>query len=187
MVDYGSLKDQIGSADRFNRVLMLSSEVRRIKDKVAFTVYKDLEGKINEKLHTFDYPFCDKARINVIYKNGRTEKLDPKVCHLAQQKGQKLSEYIFSNYVSAVDYQILEPNMVGSADSGSPDRDDPDKEDKNAQEPQYMIHSKEAANLMTRVDHLEQMHAESIPKITKDLDEIKSTLKKLNKKLDRKE
>ena len=184
MVDYSSLKDEIGSADRFNRILLLSNEVKRLKDKVPFTIYKDLESKVNEKLHTFDYPLCDRAQIRIIYSNGLRETLDPQVCYRALQKGQKLSEYIFSNYVSARDYQILNTNVVVTSESDSADQGMTMEETSGGGGAPLVLPSRGAELLMAKIDRLERIYMETIPKISKDIRDIKETLEVLSKKLD---
>ncbi len=184
MVDYSSLKDEIGKADRFNRVLLLSGEVKRLKDKIPFSIYKDLESKVNEKLHTFDYPLCDRAQIRIIYSNGLRETLDPQICYRALQKGQKLSEYIFANFVSARDYQILEPNTVGTLDGISPDSAQIPLADQKLDPQSIVLPSKGAEILMAKIDRLERIYMETIPKISKDIRDIKETLDQLSKKIE---
>ena len=184
MVDYGSLKDEIEKADRFNRILLLSSEVKRLKEKIPFSIYKDLESKANEKLHTFDYPFCDRAQIRIIYSNGLRETLDPQVCYRALQKGQKLSEYIFSNFVSARDYQILNPSLVGTAEAGTQESEMQQLADEKVEPGSIILPSKGAEILMAKIERLERIYMETIPKISKDIRDIKETLDVLSKKID---
>lgn len=188
MMDHNVLRDEIFSANRYRKLQDLKLSISGLKMKVPLSISAELEGRILEKIRTFDYPMCTSARIKVIFSNGLSRELEPDECHYAMSRGMKLSDYIFSHYVSARDFEIESPEILGTKNFGVfSDQAEPEVNDS------IDFTSMAPAALRERVDFLlkkvenlekiESIYAESLPKMARDMNELKEKVDKIYKRV----
>ncbi len=118
MMDHNVLKDEITSANRYRRLQDLRLTIGGLKRKFPLSISSELEARVTEKLRTFDYPICSIASVRIIFSNGLSKDLEPDECQKAMARGMKLSDYIFSRYISARDFEIGSTEILGSRNFG---------------------------------------------------------------------
>ncbi len=186
MADHNQLKDKLTATSRYRRLIDLRREVQSSRGSIPFSVYADLENRIDEKIRGFDYPACGKTKITILFSNGLAMELDSDECVSAMKSDMRLSSYIFSKYPSAVDFNIENDVLVGTysrSNAGSSNASE--KSEKTPlHTPGYNNDVQERVDhLMDKVDQLEKMYNETIPKISKGMEELKSKMDFLYKKL----
>ena len=187
-MDHNVFREEISSARRYRELKNLEMSILGIKNKIPISLYTELSGRIKEKIMSFEYPECNAAKISIVYSNGLRKEIEKEECHIAMSRGLKLSDYIFSHYVSARDYEIEDANI---------------KENYKIDErPVIAIKHKEYSSSFTtlgpealreRVDYLlkkvdnlekiEKIYSESIPKIARDMEDLKGKVDKIFKKI----
>lgn len=188
MVDHNAIKEEISSSRRYRKLLDLRLTISGLRKKLPISISTELEGRILEKIRTFDYPICSVATVKVIFSNGLSKALEPEECHSAMARGMKLSDYIFSHYASARDFSIESSEFVGTR-SGLMIADEPPEkaELKNEFTPLNPYALTERLNfILKKVDSLEKMeaiYAENIPKIARDMNDLKDKVDKIYKKV----
>ncbi|HLH85457.1 MAG TPA: hypothetical protein VKU79_01155, partial [Thermoplasmataceae archaeon] len=126
--DYHLILNRITKTNRYKGLLTLQDEIWALRSKYPFSVFSNIRGRLEEKLHTFDHPRCDQVGISVIFMNGSKKALEPEECMQAAQKNIKLSDFIFTKYHQAVDYEISSDNIVGTSEAqGKPEAPAADK------------------------------------------------------------
>lgn len=190
MADHNVLKDEIVSASRYIKLLDLRSTISGLKRKLPISISMELEGRVTEKLRTFDYPICNASKIKVIFSNGLSKELDPEECVYAQTNGLKLSNYIFSHYVSAKDFEIEAANRIGSYNVGYLTEEADKKYDVNASFTPLSNSelSEKIGFLMKRVENLERIEtvfAENLPKMARDMHDLKDKVDKIYKVIEK--
>ena len=191
MVDHNVLKDDIVSASRYIKLLDLRNTISGLKRKLPTSITLELEGRITEKLRTFDYPICSVSKIRVIFTNGLSKELEPDECVYAQSQGLKLSNYIFSHYVSAKDFEIESVNTIGSANMGYLTEEHEKKFNVEMSfTPMSNSDLRERVDfLMKRVENLERIEtvfAENLPKMARDMNDLKDKVDKIYKVIEKK-
>ncbi len=191
MADHNVLKDEIVSASRYIKLLDLKNTVSGLKRKLPISISMELEGRVIEKLRTFDYPICSASKIKIIFSNGLSKELDPKECVHAQSHGLKLSNYIFSHYVSAKDFEIEAVNTLGSFNMGYlTEEEDRKQEVKVTFTPLSNSELSERIDfIMKRVENLERIEtvfAENLPKMARDMSDLKEKVDKIYKVIEEK-
>lgn len=187
MADHNTLREKLSATNRYKRLVELRREVQSSRGSMPFSIYAELENRVDEKIRTFDYPVCNQAKITVLFSNGLSMELEPDECESAMKTDMRLSSYIFSKYPSAVDFNINTEELLGTfrenkrepVEEGSenvrstplPSRSDP-------KDLQIKVDL-----LVMKIDRLEKMYNETIPKITKGIDELKEKMDFLYKKM----
>lgn len=192
MVDHNVLKDEISEATRFRKLQDLKSTISGLKRKLPLSISMELEGRVIEKMRTFNYPICSVATIRVIFSNGLSKALEPEECIYAQARGMKLSTYIFSHYVSARDFEIQEIKPLGSTNMGYLTEDEDKKYESDPSfTPLSNYELRERVDfLLKRVENLERMEmvfAENLPKMARDMGDMKDKLDRIYKAIDKKQ
>lgn len=186
MADHNLLRDKLSATNRYRRLVDLRREVQGSRGTLPFSIYAELENRIDEKIRTFDYPMCDQAKITVMFSNGLAMELDPEECMSAMKTDMRLSSYIFSKYPSAVDFNIDSDALVGMFTRKR------SEEHEERREPGYSpLQGSNSSNsiqlkvdlLITKIDRLEKMYNETIPRISKGIDELKAKMDYLYKKM----
>ena len=118
MMDHNALRDEISSAKRYRKLQELKVSINSLARKVPLSISAELEGRLTEKFRAFDYPMCNVTDVKVIFSNGLSKVLDRDECHYAMSRGMKLSDYIFSRYVSARDFELDSAEFSGSTNFG---------------------------------------------------------------------
>lgn len=180
------MKDKLTSTSRYRRLLDLRREVQGSRGSIPFSIYTDLENRIDEKIRNFDFPMCNKAKITIMFSNGLAMELDPDECFSAMKSDMRLSSYIFSKYPSAVDFNLETDSFSGNFARSEGDetferneiRSTPLHDSLNGENMKLKVDL-----LINKVDKLEKMYNETIPKISKGIDELKSKMDYLYKKL----
>ncbi len=186
MADHNQLKEKLTATSRYRRLIDLRREVQSSRGSIPFSVYADLENRIDEKIRGFDYPVCEKTRITILFSNGLAMELGSDECASAMKSDMRLSSYIFSKYPSAVDFNIEGDALVGtySRRSASAETESRESEGTPGKSSPYQDGVQERVDhLMDKVDQLEKMYNETIPKISKGMEELKAKMDFLYKKL----
>lgn len=184
MADHNQLREKLNATNRYRRLIDLRREVQSSRGSIPFSVYSDLENRVDEKIRNFDYPMCNQTKVTIMFSNGLAMELDPDECVSAMKSEMRLSSYIFSKYPSAVDF-----NLEGDALAGNYIRNSEVGPDKKAANNGYIntFNQDEVQDrvnhLIDKVDQLEKMYNETIPKISKGMEELKSKMDFIYKKL----
>lgn len=185
MADHNALRDKLSATSRYRRLIDLRREVQSSRGTMPFSIYAELENRIDEKIRTFDYPSCDRTKITIMFSNGLAMELGPDECLSAMKNDMRLSSYIFSKYPSAVDFNIDTDLLVGLRMKPVTMRE----QGENKSSP--IDFSDSAPNdikikvdlLVTKIDRLEKMYNETIPKLSRGIDDLKAKMDFLYKKL----
>jgi hypothetical protein len=187
MADHNMLREKLSATNRYRRLVDLRREVQSSRGAMPFSIYAELENRVDEKIRTFDYPRCDQAKITILFSNGLAMELEPDECVSAMKTEMRLSSYIFSKYPSAVDFNIDANGIVGTYGKMSASREEAKKEPARSSPLHDMNDGKSLQTkvdlLVTKIDRLEKMYNETIPKITKGLDDLKEKMDFLYKKM----
>ncbi len=187
MADHNMLREKLSATNRYRRLVDLRREVQSSRGSMPFSIYAELENRVDEKIRTFDYPMCDQARITILFSNGLVMELEPDECVSAMKTEMRLSSYIFSKYPSAVDYNIDTDRVVGTYGRKNSDKEEAREEQVRSSPLRDMSDGRSLQTkvdlLVTKIDRLEKMYNETIPKITKGLDDLKEKMDFLYKKM----
>lgn len=189
MADHNMLREKLTATSRYRRLVDLRREVQVSRGTIPFSIYAELESRIDEKIRTFDHPICDEAKITVMFSNGLAIELDPEECQSAMDADMRLSSYIFNKYPSAVDFNIDLDSLLGTYDrmekeamgkevptpDPAPPKPDPS--------PSGDSLNKKVDLLINKIDRLEKVYSETIPRISSGLDELKAKMDFLYKKM----
>lgn len=185
LADQNQFRDKLASTSRYRRLLDLRKEVQGSRGRMPFSIYSDIENRIDEKIRNFDYPSCDKVRITIMFSNGLAMELDSDECVSAMKSDMRLSSYIFSKYPSAVDFNLENDEFSGTYAKTA------EKENEDDRAMSSPLHERLSNGdmqikvdlLIHKVDKLEKMYNDTIPRISKGIDELKSKMDYLYKKL----
>lgn len=188
MVDHNALKEEISAATRYMKLLDIRNTISGQKKNMPLSITMELEGRVTEKLRTFNYPICSVARISVIFTNGLSKELEPEECVYAQARGITLSSYIFSHYVSAKDFEIKAINTMGSRNKGYLTSEQDDKQSDGEYLTPLSVEelNEKVEFLMKRVENLERIEmvfAENIPKMARDMNDLKEKIDRIYRTL----
>ncbi len=187
MADHNMLREKLSATNRYMRLVDLRREVQSSRGTMPFSIYAELENRVDEKIRTFDYPMCDQARITILFSNGLAMELEPDECISAMKTEMRLSSYIFSKYPSAVDYNIDTVGVVGTYGRKNVDKEGAKEEQVRSSPLRDMSDGRSLQTkvdlLVTKIDRLEKMYNETIPKITRGLDDLKEKMDFLYKKM----
>ena len=186
MADHNQLKEKLTATTRYRRLIDLRREVQSSRGSIPFSVYADLENRIDEKIRGFDFPACGKTKITLLFSNGLAMELDNDECVSAMKNDMRLSSYIFSKYPSAVDFNIENDTLAGTYSKNDYKSSGAGEKNVSAplHTPTYNRDVQERVDhLMDKVDQLEKMYNETIPKISKGMEELKAKMDFLYKKL----
>ena len=191
MMDHNALRDEISSAKRYRKLQELKVSINSLARKVPLSISAELEGRLTEKFRAFDYPMCNVTDVKVIFSNGLSKVLDRDECHYAMSRGMKLSDYIFSRYVSARDFELDSAEFSGSTNFGifsDVAIKEKDEREFNSTGLKSELERK-VDSLMDSISKIEKYHtvfAENIPKMARDINDLKERLDSLQKKLNEK-
>ena len=161
MMDHNILKDEISSANRYRKLQDLKLTINGLRRRFSLSISSELEARISEKIRTFDYPICSVASVRIVFSNGLSKEMEPDECQKAMARGMKLSDYIFSRYISARDFEIDSSNTMGSRNLGV--FSDSVQEEKEMEAELTPLSPKELKEridfLMKKVDSLERMES----------------------------
>ena len=188
MMDHNVLRDEISAASRYRKLQDLKLTIEGLKRKLPLSIAAELEARVTEKLRTFDYPICSVARIKIIFSNGLSKYLDQDECQKAMARGMKLSDYLFSRYISVKDFEISSSEILGSRNFGI--YSEPSKVFASQNEEFTPLSSEELRErldfLSKRVESLERVgtiYAENIPKLARDMNDLKEKVDKIYRKV----
>ena len=181
--------------DRHNlSVVRIYEELRKkehfeglLKRKLPLSIATELEARVTEKLRTFDYPICSVARIKIIFSNGLSKYLDQDECQKAMARGMKLSDYLFSRYISVKDFEIFSSEILGSRNFGI--YSDSSEKEISMEELTPLTNGelRERVDfMMKKVEGLERIsaiYAENIPKLARDMNDLKEKVDKIYRKV----
>jgi hypothetical protein len=122
--------------------------------------------------------------IKIIFSNGLSVPVEEKDCHEARDNDQKFTDFVFSKYVSAKDL-IMEPGKL----TGTYDKDYFRRVSRNLSIEK--VHNVELSEnlqnkvdlLMTKIDNLENIYNQHIPKIMENLDSLNKKMDTIYKKM----
>lgn len=186
-LDHNVLRGEISSSKRYRELKNIESTILGLKHKLPLSLYTELSGRIKEKVMSFEYPNCSVSKISIIYSNGLATKLEPEECHVAMSRGVKISDYIFSHYVSARDFEITDESQDFKEVSAS----EATRKDDLPDEPVFTTLSPAALNerinfLLRKVENLEKIekiYTDNIPRIVNDMNDLKDKVNKIYKVL----
>lgn len=183
MMDHNVLRSEISSARRYRELRNLALSISGLKHSLPVSLYTELSGRIREKIMGFEYPDCNISKIRVIYSNGLSKSLEANECHQAMSRGIKLSDYVFSHYVSARDIEVEDATSVPeNLYEGPLAEKDSILVDFTDLSPAAL--GERVDFLLRKVDNLERIekiYTENIPKIVRDMDDIKSKVDRIYK------
>lgn len=191
MMDHNVLRDEISYAKRYRKLQELKVSISAIKRKIPMSITAELEARLTEKFRTFDYPMCNITDVKVIFSNGLSKVLEKSECHYAMSRSMKLSDYIFSKYVSAKDFELETSEFAGSTNFGIY-TDVAIKEKEKSEFNDSIIKSEleqKIDALMESISTIEKYHtvfAENIPKMARDINDLKEKIDRMQKKLNEK-
>lgn len=187
MADHNMLRDKLSVTNRYRRLVDLRREVQSSRGSMPFSIYAELENRVDEKIRTFDYPMCEQAKVTVLFSNGLAMELEPDECVSAMKTEMRLSSYIFSKYPSAVDFNIETDVLLGTHGRKSPEmegmKEEPVRSSPLREKMEGGSLQTKVDLLVTKIDRLEKMYNETIPKITKGIDDLKEKMDFLYKKM----
>lgn len=184
MENHNVIKSEIDQTDRYKELVNLREKIWGLSGKFPFSVYVDLRGKVEDKINRMDYPTCDKINLQIIFPDRPSIALDTNECKTALSKGLKLSEYIFSRYPNATDYQIDSTKIYGSYEKSSSEQEElkPD-EQKFSGGPELQVLQDRVEYMIRLMNYMSRVYADSIPKIAKDIKDINVKFELIYKKL----
>lgn len=192
MDDPNALKTQIIRTNSYKSLLELRKNIRGFYGKYPFSIFVDLRGRIEEKINTFNSPMCDQASIKVVAKDGSVIPLSVDDCQYAVTNKTRLSDFIFSKYPDAEDFQIDVKNVLGTY--GHYSKEGPKEEEKQVSsklsggsDAQLDVLQNRVEYLIRLMDHMSRTYGEAIPKIVNDVKEITERLDDLYRKIVRDE
>lgn len=152
--------------------------MQALKGSFPFTVYSDLQGRVEERIRTFEYPVCADNAIKVVFSNGLSVPVEEKDCHEARDKDLKFTDFIFSKYVSAKDLSMEPGKLTGTYDRDYFQRVSRNLSTDSDLKPELSANLQNKVDLlMAKIDNLEKIYNRHIPKIMENLNT-------LNKKMD---
>ena len=92
--------------------------IQNIKGSTPFTIVSDLQGRLEERIRTFEYPICDNTEMKIMFANSLLVPVIKQDCIYARNEDRKFTDYIFTKYPSASDI-VIDPERI----TGSYDRD----------------------------------------------------------------
>ena len=194
MINHNTLRDSIREISSYKKLVELKREISSLKGKLNFTVFADLQSRIDEKIKTFEFPMCDQAKVRVVYSNGLSKLLEQRECEAAMSMGVKFSDYIFSKYVSAKDFMLESKSVIGTYERKA--SDGLVRENLLTTEVEFAPSSEKTVpeNFQKRVDfmiqkmdRLEKMYNENIPKIVEGINDLKNVVDQIYKKVNKDE
>lgn len=188
MVDHNVLRSEISSARRYRELKNLELSISGLKHSLPVSLYTELSGRIREKIMGIEYPDCNTSSFRVIYSNGLSRPLDSEECHVAMSRGIKLSDYVFSHYVSSRDIEVEDERTMDKYKKGE-NASLPSTQ--NNSEKSFTTLSPEALRerveyLLKKVDNLEKIgkiYSENIPKIARDMEDLKDKVDKIYRRV----
>jgi hypothetical protein len=187
MADHNMLREKLTATNRYKRLVDLRREVQSSRGSMPFSIYAELENRVDEKLRTLDYPMCDRARITVLFSNGLAMELDHDECESAMKAEMRLSSYIFNKYPSAVDFNIDSDEPVGTYGKKTTENIGRKETSSGSSSLRDSVDSMNLQTkvdfLVTKIDRLEKVYNETIPKITKGIDDLKEKMDFLYRKM----
>ena len=188
MMDHNVLRDEISVANRYRQLQDLKLTITGQRRKLPISISTELEARLSEKLRTFDYPICNAAKVKIIFSNGLSKDMDPDECQKAMGRGMKLSDYIFSRYISAKDFEILASDTIGTRNLGiySDSTEEPTTSYSNLT-PLSDTELRERIDFLVKkvesLEKLETIYAENIPKMARDVNDMKEKIDKIYKRI----
>lgn len=176
MLSHTELQERLSTTVRYKKLLDLKSDIKRSMSNMTFSIYDELIQKVDEKIRAIEYPMCGSASVSIIFSNGLKTPLDPKDCLAAANNDSSLSSYIFSKYRSAADFSVegLDMGRIRApAISGAP-------EEPIIHAPSVTLQDMKPAagieeqmqNLSARVDRIEKVIFEEIPRIGRRITDL---------------
>lgn len=187
MDDPNGLKTQIVRTNSYKGLLELRKNIRGFYGKYPFSIFVDLRGRIEEKINTFNSPMCDQANIKVIEKDGNSIPLSIEDCHYAVTNKTRLSDFIFSKFPDADDFEIEVKNVLGSYSQYKEGDKQMSSKLSSGSDAQLDVLQNRVEYLIKLMDHMSRTYGEAIPKIVNDVKEITERLDDLYKKIIRDE
>lgn len=183
-LDHNALKNDIAISESYRKLLELRRTVLALKGSFPFTVFSDLQGRVEERIKTFEYPMCGDNGLKVLFSNGLSVPVEEKDCLEARDNDQKFTDFVFSKYVSANDL-LMEPDKL----SGIYDKDYFRRVSRNLS-PQNTPNIELSSSLqnkvdmlMTKIDNLESIYNLHVPKIMENLDSLNRKMDLIYKKM----
>ena len=188
MMDHNVLKDEISFSTRYRKLQDLKLTIDGMRRKLPLSISAELEARVVEKLRTFDYPICSVATIKVIFSNGLSKELEPDECQKAMARGMKLSDYLFSRYISARDFEIDSSETIGSRNFGvfsdsAEKQDSLDTDLTPLSSPELRERIDFLMKKVEALERLETIYAENIPKMARDMNDMKENVDRILKKI----
>ncbi len=184
MTDHNILRNKISSARRYLKLKELKLSINGLRNKLPVSLYTELSGRVKEKVQSFEFHDCNNSQIKAIYSNGLSNPLELEEYHLAMSRGDKISDYFFSHYISACDIEIL--NATHDAkEKGSRINIKPEVSEVSiftTLSPSTL--SERIEFLMKKVENLgkiEKIYTVNIPKIVNDMNDLKEKVNKIYK------
>ena len=187
-MDHNVFREEISSARRYRELKNIEMSILGIRNKIPISLFTELSGRVREKIMGFEFPACNASRSSIIYSNGLKKTMEKEECHIAMSRCLKLSDYIFSHYVSARDYEIADENIMDKYRK----EDTPAlaTEQKEFNQP-FTTLSPDALRervdyLLKKVDNLEKIeriYSENIPKIARDMEDLKDKVDKIYRRV----
>ena len=181
MVDHNVLRSEISSARRYRELKNLELSISGLKHSLPVSLYTELSGRIREKIMGIEYPDCNTSSFRVIYSNGLSRPLDSEECHVAMSRGIKLSDYVFSHYVSSRDIEVEDATIRSKIDNTAIEKKDA-WETFTDLSPAAL--RERVDFLMRKVENLEKIgkiYADNIPKMIREIDDIRYKVEKIYK------
>ncbi|MEM0155895.1 MAG: hypothetical protein QW597_04765 [Thermoplasmataceae archaeon] len=182
--DYHKMLTRIDSINRYRSLIALQDEIWKMHSKYPFSVYANIKGRLAEKIRLFESPNCDNVSMKIIFINATWVNLEKGDCTAAQQKGMKLPDYMAIKYPHAVDFEIPQDALKGTATVK--DGETQQQTGSSGQEFSIAIEVLQTRleYLIRIVDHMESLYTAAIPRISENIKEINVKLDELYRRLD---
>ena len=172
-MDHNIFREEISSARRFRELKNLEMSILGVRNKIPISLFTELSGRTREKIMGFEFSECNASRISIIYSNGLMKTMEKEECHLAMSRGDRISDYVFSHYISARDIEIVGGNSYLKVGQPTLDHSNSGTADISiftALSPAAL--SERIDFLMKKMENLEKIekiYTDNIPKIVNDL------------------
>ena len=183
-LDHNALKNDITFSGSYRKLLELRRTVQALKGSFPFTVYSDLQGRVEERIKTFEYPVCADNGIKVVFSNGLSVPVEEKDCHDAREQDLKFTDFIFSKYVSAKDLSMEPGKLTGTYDKDYFRRVSRNLSTGKEQKAELSEGLQNKVDLlMAKIDNLESIYNKHIPQIMENLDSLNKKMDYIYKKM----
>lgn len=171
--DHNEIRTEILSTGSYRELLEIRRTIQNLKGSFPFTIYADLQGRVEERIRIFEYPLCESCDMKVVFSNGLTVPVVKQDCVEARGEDKKFTDHIFAKYVSTKDI-VLDPSKI----TGTYDKDYFRRVSRNtptSETPSGDLSQSVQSRvdlLVAKIENFESMYRKDVTKIMGNLESI---------------